>query len=242
MTAPAEVWLVRHAETASYVGDHGLTAVGRGQVQAAARELATALSAPRAELLHADSQRARQTAVELAAALRELDVTVAAPILDRGFDNFAAALGDLVVPHDQIRVALHAARHRPGWKPKNPLDWEHDSDRFASIQESGGDPIQWWLTQPTVAYEPPARVVRRFWRAMARLRFGGTQPAIVCTHSGPIRAVAAHALQYDPGEPHHVERLLARLHGDRAGDPAEITFRGRTVEMSIPTLEEPQWP
>ena len=50
---------------------------------------------------------------------------------------------------------------RPGW-----LD---EIDRFWKVQAAGGDPIQYWLNQPLQFYEPPAIVVRRFWRGIIKV-------------------------------------------------------------------------
>lgn len=237
-----DVWLIRHAETVSYLGDHGLSERGREQIRAAAAELGSALASAATTVLHAGSARARETAAELTIALRRHAIDVAGPSLDNGFDNFAAAIDGRVVPHDQIRLALHEARQREDGAPQHLLDWQRDAGRFAAIHEAPDDPIRWWLSTPTVSYEPPSHVVRRIWRAMASLAERHLRHTLVCTHSGPIRAIAAHALQSDPGEPDHVERLEARLHGCHPGDAAEITFRGTTISMSIPTLIEPRWP
>lgn len=236
------VWLVRHGEIGSYEGDNGLTERGVAQAEAAATRLAEQLGGGAAELLHAGSVRARETARHLGRALRARGVEVPDPVHDAGFANFASFTAGEITPHDQIRVAIVAARERPGWRPPHPADWEHDADRFATIHDGGGDPITWWLTQPTLSYEPPSRVVRRFWRAMAGLAEREVEHAIVCTHSGCIRAVAAHAVQHDPGEPVHLEAVEVRLGGHRPGDPAEVRYRGVSVAMSVPALEEPAWP
>jgi hypothetical protein len=65
---------------------------------------------------------------------------------------------------------------------------------------------------------------------------------IVGTHSGPIRAIAAHALGEDAGEPDHLEHVHVRVGGHSAGAPAELTYRGRTAALAIPRTEEPAWP
>lgn len=240
--AVTRVWLVRHGEIASYEGDNGLTERGVAQAEAAAERLAAQLGGGCVDLRHAGSVRARETALHLGGALRARGVRAPEAVADPGFANFALFTDGSVTPHDQIRAAIVAARRRPDWRPSNPADWEHDADRFATIHDGGGDPITWWLTQPTLSYEPPSRVVRRFWRAMAALTERGVAQAIVCTHSGCIRAVAAHAVQHDPGEPDHLEAVEVRLSGPRPGDPAEVAYRGTTVALSVPVLEEPEWP
>lgn len=243
MSGATRVWLVRHGEIGSYEGDHGLTERGVAQAEAAAERLAEQLDgAASVALLHAGSVRARETAVHLGGALCARGFALGEPTPDSGFDNFACHVDGTVRPHDDIRAAIVAARRRPDWHPDQLADWEHDADRFATIHDGGDDPITWWLTQPTLSYEPPARVVRRFWRAMAALVRDGVRHAVVCTHSGCIRAVAAHAVQHDPGEPRHLESAQVRLEGHRPGDRAELRYRGVAVSLAVPVLEEPAWP
>jgi broad specificity phosphatase PhoE len=233
-------WLVRHAEVVSYEGDHGLTDRGVAQAQAAAPALAARLGSAPVALRHADSGRARETAQHLGDALRAHGTDLAAPVVDPGFDNFSTLVAGAVRRHDAMRPALAQAREQQ--RPGPPADWEHEAERFAAIHDGGGDPITWWLTQPTLTLEPAARVVRRFWRALAALAREDAGDVVVCTHSGPMRALAAYALQHDPGEPEHVETLEVRLAGHRAGDSAELRFRGHTVALTVPALEEPAWP
>jgi broad specificity phosphatase PhoE len=241
MSDRTRIWLVRHGEIGSYLGDQGLTDCGQTQAREAGAKLTAELGDASVALLHAPSVRARETAEVLGASMRDRGVDLDDPAPHPGFRNFAALIDGQVSPHDDIRVAITSARARPEWRPAHPRDWEHDADRFATIHDGGGDPITWWLTQPTLSYEPPSLVVRRFWRAMAALARRRVSHVVVCTHSGPIRAVAAHAVQHDPGEPLHLEWVAARLSGGRAGDPAQVTYRGVTVALSIPTLEEPTW-
>jgi hypothetical protein len=61
----------------------------------------------------------------------------------------------------------------------------------------------------------------------------------VCSHSGPIRAVAAAAVGHDPGEPYNVEDVRVRVYADR--EHAVVTYRGRGVETEIPTVTTPSW-
>jgi len=225
------VRLLRHGEVASYEGDHGLTARGTEQARTAAAEVRGWVGGASAQLRHATSGRATETAAALAAALPGLD----GPYPDPGFDNFFNAVGGRVTPHDAMRPAITAARADGAWPRAHPATWELEVDRFATIHDSGGDPIEWWLRHPTLAMEPPARAVRRFWRALTALV---AERTIVCTHSGPMRALAAHALGCDAGEPEHLEAVDVRLDGARA----EVTYRGRTAALAVPDLAEPAWP
>ena len=63
---------------------------------------------------------------------------------------------------------------------------------------SGGDPIGFWLTTPLLGFEPPAVVVRRYWRTIAAV--AGDTLTVVAAHSGPMRALVAHAFARDLGE------------------------------------------
>ena len=105
----------------------------------------------------------------------------------------------------------------------------------------GGDPITQWLAIPMHYVEPPAAVVRRYWAGIVeevRAAPAGTR-VFVCGHSGPIRALAAAAVGHDPGEPHNVEDVRIRVEGDL--EHATLTYRGRAVELDIPTTVTPSW-
>jgi broad specificity phosphatase PhoE len=242
VTYSTEVWLLRHGEIASYEGDNGLTARGRQQAADAAQRIAAELPDPNAQLLHATSVRASETADAVAAALAGSGVTVDGPWPDAGFDNFAVAIDGEVRPHDDLRERIVQTRREPGWPPSHPLDWQREAHRFAYIHDGGGDPIQWWLTQPTLAYEPPGRVVRRFWRSLSRVARDGARTVIVCTHSGCLRALAAEAAGRDLGEPAHLEAVRVSLAGASPGDPARLSYRGETLDLAVPMLQEPAWP
>ncbi len=115
-------------------------------------------------------------------------------------------------------------------------------DRFCRIQFAGGDPITSWLTQPMHYVEPPAQVVRRYWQAVVDEVGEGSARDCGCScaaHSGPIRAVAASAVGHDPGEPNNVEDVRIRVYEDL--EHATLTYRGRAVELDIPTTVTPSW-
>jgi broad specificity phosphatase PhoE len=215
---------LRHGETAGYEGDLGLSDRGREQ----AREAASALAAEAhgaVRVLHAPSVRARLTAEVLAEQLG----TTTRP--DPGFANFAVAAGGEV--REQAEVFGEYAGERrsldelPGWLA--------DLARFRSIHVSGGDPIGFWLTTPLLGFEPPAVVVRRYWRAIVAA--AGDDLAVVAAHSGPMRALVAHAFGRDLGEPDNLEVVAIHLENGRA----RVTFRGETAELAVPDLAEPDW-
>ena len=60
--------------------------------------------------------------------------------------------------------------------------------------------------------------------------------------SAPTRAdcaVAAAAVGHDPGEPQNVEDV--RIRADADLEHATLTYRGRAVELDIPTAITPSW-
>jgi broad specificity phosphatase PhoE len=117
---------------------------------------------------------------------------------------------------------------RPGWLV--------DMDRFWGVQKGGGDPITQWLTMPMLHFEPPVSCVRRFWRGILTARAAtSAQTIVVATHSGPIRAFAATAMGYDPGEPFNTEFVRVRLVA--GGTTALVLYRNRVQEVVIPDLD-----
>lgn len=240
-----EVRIVRHGETRSYVGDVALTARGRAQARAAAAAVAEAAQAAGVSgplpMRHAPTARAGATATELAAALRDGGTAVADPVPDDGFLNFQA-VGPDNVPAEPTAVrgeheALVQARLRG--EVERPAGWLADQARFWDAHDREQDPIGLWLARPLPTFEPPARVVWRWWQAIRAL--DGLAPLVVVAgHSGPMRALASHAAGYDMGEPAHLEAVVIRLDDD--GRSAQLTYRTAHVAVPIPNPEEPRWP
>jgi broad specificity phosphatase PhoE len=221
---PAELRLLRHGETAGYEGDLGLSDRGREQ----AREAAAALAAEAhgaVRVLHAPSVRARLTAEVLAEQLG----TTAQP--DPGFANFAVAAGGEV--REQAEVFGEYAGER---RPLEELPgWLADLARFRAIHISGGDPIGLGLNTPLLGFEPPSVVVRRYWRAIAAA--ADDTLTVVAAHSGPMRALVAHAFHEDLGEPDNLELVAIHLEPPRA----RVEYRDRTADVAVPVLDEPSW-
>lgn len=239
--------LVRHGETSTYHADAGLTDLGRSQAHRKGLDLAMGLGPGAGVLLpHAPAARAAETARVLHAALLSAlagrdDVTVAAPQRDDRFINFrlwcdGKALDpvEAYAPYQALRDSSLSGRGEvPGWF--------EEMDRFARVQAAGRDPITYWLTQPVQYFEPAATAVRRFWagiRAVARGALPGKQVFVV-THSGCIRALAAAAFGHDPGEPANTEDALVRL--APSARRAEVTYRGHTAQVAVPTDVAPPW-
>jgi broad specificity phosphatase PhoE len=226
-----EIRLLRHGETSGYGGDLGLSDRGRDQAREAAAALAA--EAPGAlTLLHAPSVRARITAELLAGALRAAGVAVEGPRPERGFANFTVAAGGEV--REQAEVFGEYAGAEPPPRDQTP-GWLADLAHFRAVHQSGGDPIELWLKTPLLGFEPPAVAVRRHWRAIAAL-----EPAdltVVAAHSGPMRALVAHAFARDLGEPHNLEPVV--IHVD--GRHARVEFRGERATIAVPDTAEPAW-
>jgi broad specificity phosphatase PhoE len=237
-----EVRLLRHGETAGYAGDLGLSDRGREQARAAAARLA-AERVDAADLRHAPSVRAAVTAEVLAEDLRAAGVAVDGPHVDPGFANFAVAADGRV--REQAEVFgeyADAATVSPSGlataslgPPEELPGWLADLARFREVHVSGGDPIELWLTTPLLGFEPPAVAVRRHWRAIRAL-----PPApltVIAAHSGPMRALVAHAFGGDRGEPDNLEAVAVQLEGDRA----RVAYRGEEATIAVPDLVEPAW-
>jgi broad specificity phosphatase PhoE len=220
----SELRLLRHGETAGYEGDLGLSERGREQAREAAAALADEAHGA-VRVLHAPSVRARLTAEVLAEQLG----TTTQP--ERGFANFTVAAGGDV--REQAEVFGEYAGER---RPVDELPgWLADLARFRHIHMSGGDPIAFWLTTPLLGFEPPPVVVRRYWRAI--MAHADDTLTVVAAHSGPMRALAAHAFHEDLGEPHNLEAVAIHLEPPRA----RVEYRGRTADIAVPDLAEPAW-
>jgi broad specificity phosphatase PhoE len=226
-----EIRLLRHGETAGYSGDLGLSDRGREQ----ARDAAAALSAEAhgaLALLHAPSVRARVTAEVLAEDLASAGVDVDGPRSERGFANFTVAAGGEVREQAEVFGEYADAEGTPH---EELPGWLADLARFRTVHVGGGDPIALWLTTPLLGFEPPAVAVRRYWRAIAALPAAAL--TVVAAHSGPMRALVAHAFARDLGEPENLEAVAVHLDGDRA----RVDYRGDTAEIAVPDVAEPPW-
>ena len=112
--------------------------------------------------------------------------------------------------------------------------WLADLARFRRVHVSGGDPIELWLKTPLLGFEPPSVAVRRHWRAIVAQEAALT---VVAAHSGPMRALVAHAFGRDLGEPDNLEAVAINLEGNRA----RIDFRGEAATIAVPDTAEPAW-
>jgi len=225
-----EIRLLRHGETAGYAGDLGLSDRGHEQARAAATALAA--EAPGTlSLVHAPSVRARVTAEVLAEELKAKGVEITGPRPERGFANFTVAAGG------EVREQAEVFGEYAGAKP-TPLEelpgWLADLARFRTVHESGGDPIELWLKTPLLGFEPPSVAVRRHWRAIVAQESALT---VVAAHSGPMRALVAHAFGRDLGEPDNLEAVAIHIEGNRA----RVDFRGDAAAIAVPDTAEPAW-
>jgi broad specificity phosphatase PhoE len=250
ISTSTEVRLIRHAQTQGYIADSALTALGRWQAHRKGQDLAKGMAdGSAARVVFAPAARAEESAAALVEGLRQgvarygiRDVVVDEPVPVDAFRNFQAWFDGREV---EITAAFQGfARMLEGYERDGGGDrpgWMVEMDRVFRIQFAGGDPITHWLAQPTHYLEPPAVVVRRHWHGVVeeiKRAPAGTRLFVVA-HSGPIRAVAASAVGHDPGEPHHVEDVRIRVYDDF--ERATLTYRGRAVEIDIPTAVTPSW-
>jgi broad specificity phosphatase PhoE len=227
----AEIRLLRHGETAGYAGDLGLSDRGREQARAAATALAA--EAPGSVTLrHAPSVRAAVTAEVLAEDLHAAGIALDGPHADPGFANFAVAVDGAVREQAEVFGEFAGASGTP---LEELPGWLADLARFREVHVSGGDPIELWLTTPLLGFEPPSVAVRRHWRAIRAAAGDGL--VVVAAHSGPMRALVAHAFGRDLGEPDNLEAVAVHLEGRRA----RVGFRGETASIAVPDLAEPAW-
>jgi len=92
-----------------------------------------------------------------------------------------------------------------------------------------------WLTTPLLGFEPPSVSVRRYWRGI--LARADDALTVVAAHSGPMRALVAHAFGRDLGEPDNLEAVAIHVDGDRA----RVDFRGERAHIAVPDVKEPRW-
>ena len=120
---------------------------------------------------------------------------------------------------------------------RRPLEelpgWLADLARFRHVHVSGGDPIAFWLTTPLLGFEPPAVAVRRYWRAIAAV--ADETLTVVAAHSGPMRALVAHAFARDLGEPDNLEAVAIHLERPRA----RRRSAARRAEIAVPDSTSP---
>jgi broad specificity phosphatase PhoE len=250
MTGTFDVRLIRHGETQGYSSDGGLTPLGRWQAHRKGQDLARGIAAGmRVKFVHAPTARAGETASALfegvlqATARYGIDATLVEPEPNAWFRNFQVWCDGIAQDptqafHRYSTILESHERSKAGDRP----GWIVEMDRFWSTQAAGGDPITIWLSQPLQYFEPAALVVRRFWRGIVEALSAPDKPnrLFVATHSGPIRAVAAAAVGHDPGEPYNVEDVRIRVYADL--QHAIVTYRGRGVEIEIPTsVAAPPW-
>ena len=238
-----EVVLLRHGETVGYDGDLGLTERGEQQARDRGIDLAGRIKpGTTVRMPHARTARAVATAVTLRAALVEasggeqVDGTTIGPLYpEPWFDNLRYSLDGHGVDTSEAVTA------RLAWRG-DPPDWVREYDRFDSDYRAvaaAGNPIEYWLHNPTLYFEPPHVAAHRMWRGVAEVGRDAPESltVLVATHSAPMRAFVATALGSDPGEPHNLEEIRVRVHLDRG---ATITFREHEIRTRIPP-DLPPW-
>ena len=252
MSGTTDVRLIRHGQTQGYGTNAGLTQLGKWQAHRKGQNLARGLKdGSKVVLINADTARAKETAkgiqeglVQGIARYKIENINIIDPVPIMNFRNLQVWCDgeekdptSAFVKYDTTleNYERNKSGDRPGW-----LD---EIDRFWKVQAGGGDPITYWLNQPLQYFEPPAIVVRRFWRGILKTinnnQNNTSLRVFVCTHSGAIRAVATSAVGHDPGEPHNLEDVRIRVFPDMKN--AILTYRGRGTEIEIPTINSPSW-
>jgi broad specificity phosphatase PhoE len=248
-TYVSEIRIIRHGITQGYSTDAGLTPMGGWQAHQRGHSLAKTLRPwPKMRIVHAPTNRARQTADQIYRGLtdglrqfgRESEISGPEPVDE--LKNFQVwtpdGARDVTSAFRQYQATMEKLeRMAAGDRPR----WLVEIDRFYRTQLGGADPIQEWLTIPMMYFESPQSCVRRFWAGFNRLvaESPGTR-IIAATHSGPIRAFATWAHGYDPGEPHNVEEVIVRIRP--GGRSATVNYRNRVTEVTIPDTDDiPDW-
>lgn len=228
-----DVVLLRHGETLGYDGDLGLTPLGEKQARERGAELATEVEpGTTVRMPHARTVRAIATAGALRTALVEAlghDDGIGPLHPEPWFDNLRFNL------HGRGADTSAAVTERLGLRGDLP-DWAREYDRFDSDYRAvaaAGGPIEYWLRNPTLYFEPPHVAAHRMWRGIATAGIDAPENllVVVATHSAPMRAFLATALGEDPGEPHNLEGVRVRVEPDGA---AVVRFRGHTITMRVP--------
>ena len=243
------VRLIRHGQTQGYATDAGLSALGRWQAHRKGQSLARGVKpGSLVRIPYAPTARAHETAMALREGLLEgmarygLEADVEEPTESVHFRNFKVWCEgkeiDVTSAFMTYSTMLNEYQaHKGGDLP----GWMSEMKRFWEIQAAGGDPITHWLTMPMQYFEPSAICVRRFWKGIVEAVHGVPDDTrvFVCTHSGPIRAVATSAFGHDPGEPHNLEDVRIRVFGD--DEHAIVTYRERARDIEIPTSKTVSW-
>lgn len=244
-----DVRLLRHGQTQGYSTDAGLSPLGRWQAHRRGQDLSRGMKpGMRIRIVHAETARARETALALREGFCEgmarygVEAEVEQLRPSAHFRNFQVWCdgAELDVTAAFMRYATTLEKYEER-KAGDWPGWLTEMERFWNVESGGGDPITHWLTNPMQYFEPAALCVRRFWKGILEEVGDGASNlrVFVCTHSGPIRAVAAAAVGHDPGEPFNLEDVRIRLFGDRKH--AVVTYRGRGVEIEVPTVCSPSW-
>jgi broad specificity phosphatase PhoE len=207
--------LLRHGAVASHDGDVPLTPEGRAQAERAGRRLAE-LGLGRVEILVGPTLRAQQTGRML---LYGLTGASPATVVTGPSVAFALRNPDLYLAGhrvDMVSTAAAFAEQVPGVTEADVTGVGF----FASFLRSG-DRIGCWLDHADPPGENAAAVaarVRKFALSLGHSPAGQPDLVVGVTHSPVLRAVAAHYLGSDPGEPGHLHGCALRPLADGSRD------------------------
>ena len=167
------------------------------------------------------------------------DVVVEEPQPAEAFDNFQVWCDGKemdVTAGFQLyaRILEEYERSGSGDRP----GWIVEMDRFYKIETAGGDPITQWLHQPMHYFEPPINVVRRHWAGIVE-QLRDAPPTCGCSSAGTRLLRAPRP----PSGTTPASRTTSRTSASAPPDleHAIVTYRGRGVEIEIPTTVTPSW-
>lgn len=222
-----EIHLVRHGRVASHQGDMPVTEEGHAEVEAAGHGLIDLLQpGERIHLLCTAAARSRETADTLYATINDeidSDIDLRGPREEWAIRNPDLFLAGHRVEMVSIPEAMARQIPDSGLTPE-----EVDAAAFFHGFFRSPDRIGYWLNHPDPPGEDAAAVGRRvvaFCKSLPYTSVQRKQRFVCVTHSPVMRAVLAHYLHHDPGEPAWVERIDLALN-TKGGS---ITFRDRTV-------------
>jgi broad specificity phosphatase PhoE len=219
--------LLRHGAVASHQGDVPLTREGRAQAERAGRRLAE-LDLGRVEILVGPTVRAQQTGRMLLRGLTRASpsTVVTGPSVASALRNPDLYLAGHRV--DMVSTAAAFAEQVPGVTEADVTS----VDFFAGFLRSE-DRVGCWLYHTHPPGDNAAAVaarVRQFALSLGHARTGQPDLVVGVTHSPVLRAVAAHYLGSDPGEPGHLHGYFLRPLADRSCDLHFAAIRlGREV-------------
>ncbi len=202
------VHLVRHGRIPDHRSDQPLTAEGEQEALTIGRQLADQIQQGETIRFFASpTRRTRQTATLLCQGLIERlseedkPVTVEPLVVEDSLENLQLYLDGL--SYEPVEPLLDATR----WKLHKTLSPQYEAGVNFQIEFwNSPDPMGYWLTHPTQAFESPEVVARRMQLYIAEHLIDGAnrnslRRDFCVTHSANLRAFLQLAFGKDVGQP-----------------------------------------